>query len=182
MADDFLSIGRNEQKLVSEYLSKAHADKVENNRKVLISIIDVCLLVNLAKGGIPLRGNWCKDQHEDDINFMFFVKWKAEDNDSLAPHLKNAPCNARYLSPNTQNECIRFLVLPVGSCSCERSFSALRRLKTWWRASTKEYRLNGLALAHTHRQHPLLRQLDPVRIFKAWDGSLHRKILLAFDD
>ena len=104
MADDFLSICRNEQLSVSEYLSKAYADKVENNRKAQLSIIDV--LVSLAKRGIPLRGNWCKDQHEEDSNFMFFVKWKAEDNEALASHLKNAPRNARYLSPKTQNELI----------------------------------------------------------------------------
>ena len=104
MAGDFLSICRNEKKSVSECLSKAYADKVETNRKALLAIIDV--LVSLAKRGIPLRGNWCKDQHEEDSNFMFFVKWKGEDNEALGSHLKNAPCNARYLSPKTQNELI----------------------------------------------------------------------------
>ena len=85
MADDFLSICRNEQKSVCEYLDKGYAGK-ENNKKALLSIIDV--LVSLAKTGIPLRSNWSKDQHEEDSNFMFLVKWKAEGNKALSSHLR----------------------------------------------------------------------------------------------
>jgi len=43
------------------------------------------------------------------------------------------------------------LTLPVGSCSCERSFSSLRRLKTWSRTIMANARLNGLALAYIHK-------------------------------
>ena len=39
-------------------------------------------------------------------------------------------------------------VIPVTSCECERSISALRRLKTWLRSTMEEERLNGLALMH----------------------------------
>ena len=39
-------------------------------------------------------------------------------------------------------------VIPVTSCECERSISALRRLKTWLRSTMEEDRLNGLALMH----------------------------------
>ena len=75
---------------------------------------------------------------------------------------------------------LRILVsLPVGSCSCERSFSALRRLKSWCRSSMKEDRLNGLALSN-HKEHPLIAELDPLEILKLWDGS-NRRIALAFD-
>lgn len=41
--------------------------------------------------------------------------------------------------------------LPVSVASAERSFSALRRLKTWMRSQMGEGRLTGLALLHTHR-------------------------------
>ena len=39
-------------------------------------------------------------------------------------------------------------MLPVTSCECERSFSALRRLKNYNRSTMLEDRLNGLALMH----------------------------------
>ena len=40
--------------------------------------------------------------------------------------------------------------LPV-TCECERSFSALRRLKTYTRSTMVAERLNGLALLHVHK-------------------------------
>ena len=44
-----------------------------------------------------------------------------------------------------------------------------------------EERLNGLALAYIHWAHPRLQNLDPVRVLKAWDGSMQRRIALAFE-
>jgi hypothetical protein len=41
--------------------------------------------------------------------------------------------------------------LPVTTASSERSFSTLRRLKTYLRNTTSEDRLNGLALLQVHR-------------------------------
>ena len=43
-----------------------------------------------------------------------------------------------------------FLTVPVGSVPCERSFSGLRRLKLWTRASMSEERLSGLAMLMIH--------------------------------
>ena len=41
--------------------------------------------------------------------------------------------------------------MPVTSCSCEKSFSAMRRLKNYTRSTMTNDRLNGLALMHIHR-------------------------------
>lgn len=49
-----------------------------------------------------------------------------------------------------------FLTTPVGSCSCERSFSSLRRLKTYLRSTCGQSRLNGLALLNIHNKLPYL--------------------------
>ena len=54
------------------------------------------------------------------------------------------------LFPNISAILQLLLTLPVGSCSCERSFSAMRRLKTWQRSSMGETHFNGLALFHIH--------------------------------
>jgi hypothetical protein len=42
-------------------------------------------------------------------------------------------------------------VMPVTSAPAERSFSALRRLKTYLRNSTGQERLNHEAIVHTHQ-------------------------------
>lgn len=45
--------------------------------------------------------------------------------------------------------CLKILgVVPVISCECERSMSAMRRLKTWLRSTMNQERFNALALMH----------------------------------
>jgi len=43
------------------------------------------------------------------------------------------------------------LVRPSSSCESERSFSALRRLKTWLRTTMTAERLNSLCICHVHK-------------------------------
>ena len=42
-------------------------------------------------------------------------------------------------------------ILPVTSCECKRSFSALRRLKTYTRSTIVAERLNDSALLYVHK-------------------------------
>ncbi|VDI48642.1 Hypothetical predicted protein [Mytilus galloprovincialis] len=83
------------------------------------------------------------------------------------------------LYPNIHLVLKLLLTLPVGSCSCERSFSALRRLKTWCRATMTEDRLCGLALLHVHRN-DAVGQVKAESVLRRWDLSGNRKIHLAF--
>lgn len=76
--------------------------------------------------------------------------------------------------PNIQcNLCIYF-TLPVTTCSCERSLSVLRQLKTWLRSSMRNERLSGLVLIHVHR----IMAVDPMKVLQRWDASGHRRILV----
>ncbi|XP_022174121.1 zinc finger MYM-type protein 1-like [Myzus persicae] len=45
----------------------------------------------------------------------------------------------------------RLLTLPISNESAERTFSTLRRLKTWLRSTMSETRLTGLALLNIYR-------------------------------
>ena len=45
-----------------------------------------------------------------------------------------------------------FSTLPVTSCEAERSFSTLKRLKTFLRSTMGEERLNSLAVLNIHRE------------------------------
>ena len=53
------------------------------------------------------------------------------------------------LYPNVHMILKLLLTLPVGSCACERSFSTLRCLKTWCRATLTAD--GWLAMYHVHR-------------------------------
>ena len=55
-----------------------------------------------------------------------------------------------------------FLTTPVGSVSCERSFSALRLLKPWTRSTMTEERLSGLVMLRIYRSTVFIPQPDEV--------------------
>ncbi|ELT96985.1 hypothetical protein CAPTEDRAFT_145680, partial [Capitella teleta] len=45
-----------------------------------------------------------------------------------------------------------YMTLPVTSATAERSFSALRRLKTYLRSTMSQQRLNNVMLTHCHKR------------------------------
>ena len=51
------------------------------------------------------------------------------------------------------------LTVPLSTCTAERSFSALRRLKTYLRLTMSQERLNHCAIMHIHRDIVSLRML-----------------------
>ena len=51
------------------------------------------------------------------------------------------------------------LVCPAASAEAERSFSALRRLKTWLRSTMEQERLNDIAVCNIHKE-----RLDEINI------------------
>jgi hypothetical protein len=65
--------------------------------------------------------------------------------DSVADTLRN--CN-ELAFPNIFTALKILAVVPVTTCECERSVSALRRMKTWLRSTMVNERLNGLAQMH----------------------------------
>ena len=65
--------------------------------------------------------------------------------DSVADTLRN--CN-ELAFPNIFTALKILAVVPVTTCECERSVSALRRMKTWLRNTMTNERLNGLAQMH----------------------------------
>jgi len=43
------------------------------------------------------------------------------------------------------------LTLPISSATCERSFSALRKIKTWLRVSMRQDRLTDLSILYIEK-------------------------------
>lgn len=54
------------------------------------------------------------------------------------------------------------MTIPVSSCSCERSFSALRRLHTWLRRTMEQKRLHHLAVMSVESE--VLENRDPEKV------------------
>ncbi len=66
--------------------------------------------------------------------------------------------DATKFLPNINTIFRILLTMPVSTASAERSFSGLRRLKTWLRNLITDERLTSLALIHTHRDIPIDRE------------------------
>lgn len=69
--------------------------------------------------------------------------------------------------------------LPVTSSTAERSFSALRRVKTYLRSTMSEDRLNGLASLHIHRE--IASNIDADEVLKQFAKKHKRKLSFAID-
>ena len=67
--------------------------------------------------------------------------------------------------------------LSTGSCSCERSLSAIHWLKTWCHSTMVSNRLNSLALTYVHSEIPV----DLLEPLQRSDASGQRRIALAFN-
>ena len=58
----------------------------------------------------------------------------------------------RELVPELTNLVKIMLTLPASTCTVERSFSGLRRLKTCLRSEMKQQRLNSVAIMNVHKK------------------------------
>jgi hypothetical protein len=60
--------------------------------------------------------------------------------------------DVRHLFPEVFVLIKLLLICPGSSCESERSFSALRRLKTWLRHSMTQHKLNYVSICHVHQE------------------------------
>ena len=58
--------------------------------------------------------------------------------------------NVRCMFPAFEKLLRLLLISPASSCEAERSFSALRKLKTWLRSTMTQVRLNYVVVCHVH--------------------------------
>ena len=87
-------------------------------------------------------------------------------------------CN-QDLYPNLSMLLRILATLPVSTATAERSFSTLKKIKSYIRNSTSESRLNGLALLSVHREivvdpQEVLRRFGLAPNIKIWLSDFHR--------
>ena len=91
--------------------------------------------------------------------------------------LENCVTITKDLHPNLHNIFLVLLTMPVSSAYAERSFSSLKRLKTYLRSTMGADRLTALGLMHIHQETPV----DFDVVLDVYDGKGHRRIAMAFD-
>jgi hypothetical protein len=78
--------------------------------------------------------------------------------------MRNMIPEMRAMFPNVESLVRLLLVNPASSASAERSFSGLRRLKTYLRSTCGQRRLNNLAICHVHKD--ILDSVDVQKLMK----------------
>lgn len=85
--------------------------------------------------------------------------------------------------PNVRKLLIIACTLPVTSCEAERSFSTLRRTKTYLRNSMGDERLSGLTLMNVHNGYVDIEIEEICQLFiKSHRRRMFQRSLLASDD
>lgn len=100
----FLYTRQNAAVDISSQLQQKVAAEQIRAEKGLLSIIDI--IISLGQRGIPLRGNWNSETNREDGNFDFFLTWKSKFDSTLRDHLEKSALNAKFTSPEIQNEII----------------------------------------------------------------------------
>ncbi len=102
--------------------------------------------------------------YEEDIPFFssleselhcWHIKWKSQEQEHGQSSLPNSPSltlpHVTRMFPNIKVLLHILCTLPVTSCSAERSFSGLKRIKTSLRSTMGNQRLTSLTILHLHR-------------------------------
>lgn len=82
---------------------------------------------------------------------MFRSKNTFKSSAEVANIMRGMAVEVRGLFDQVETLIRLLLVIPVSSAEAERSFSALRRLKTWLRTTMSQVRLNNAAVCHVHQ-------------------------------
>ncbi|KAF3846830.1 hypothetical protein F7725_003908, partial [Dissostichus mawsoni] len=83
---------------------------------------------------------------------MFGANYTYETSSDVASIIREMVPEVRGLFGQVEALVRLLLVVPASSAEVERSFSALRRLKTWLRSSMSQTRLNNVAICHVHQK------------------------------
>jgi len=103
---------------------------------------------------------------------LWVNKWKKEDISTVPSNTIKALCACHAdIYPNVYILLTILATLPVSAATSERSFSTMRRLKTYIRSSIGNEGMTGLALLSIHKD----RQIDREKIMNDFVASSNRR-------
>ena len=140
-----------------------------------VALLGLCLipsaLVTLPDPDVKNHLAKLVDLYEDDLAspesvshqmVSWEIKWQQQMEQHGKACLPTSPSqalpHATSLYPDIRVLLLVLCTLPVTSCSSERSFSTLKRIKTYLRSTCGNERLTSLALMHIHRNVPVSSQ------------------------
>ena len=100
-------------------------------------------------------GDWSHADIARELQLLFARLKRQNRSISVAEISKELSQNSALvdMAPNFVFALKTYIVLPSSACEADRSFSTLRRLKTYLGFTQTQQRLNNLAILNTHREH-----------------------------
>jgi len=160
-------------KLIDTATSKL-SDVVQQEGAKVYSALEACLISGRVDES-------CLPYPELDIELlrvqlqMFRQQFDYTSIDEAADVLRNSVPEVQQLFQQVDLLVRLLLVIPVTSCEAERSFSSLRRLKTWLRSTMTQHRLNHVAICSVH--HDYIDRLNMKDLANAFASRTDRRQL-----
>ena len=111
------------------------------------------LLTPITNDAVVRKYPELKEERELRVQLaMFKNKYKVNTTADAGHALKEMPPEVRGLFDQVETLVRLLMVVPISSAEAERSFSGLRRLKTWLRSTMTQKRLKGIAVCHIHQE------------------------------
>ena len=151
--------------LLDHLLSEMNSRFGNHQRTALLGLYLVpSIMVSLSPGDCSSKLSQLVDLYKTDLPSAECVqselhcwqtKWQKHLNEHGQPSLPSSPMltvsHATSMFPNIGTLLRILCTLPVTTCSAERSFSGLKRIKTPFRSAMTTVRLTGLTLLNVHR-------------------------------
>ena len=127
-------------------------DTVKQEGAISYGTLESCLLSGTIN-------DTCQNYPEFDYDLlrmqleMFRRQFQYTTVDEAADVMRQQVPEVRLLFSQVETLIRLLMVIPVTSCEAERSFSSLRRLKTWLRSTMTHARLNHVAVCNIHKKY-----------------------------
>ena len=113
----------------------------------------VSQLADMYQDDLPSPDSVLSELHYWQMKWQHHLREHGQTSLPVSPTTAIRHTSAMY--PNIRVLISILCTLPMTSCSAERSFSGLKRIKTAFRSSMTTERLSGLTLLHVHRDLPI---------------------------
>ena len=104
-------------------------------------------------------------------------QWKIEWQDVAKKDRPNTAANDKRRFPNEKRLLRILCTLSLTSAECERTFSCMRRLKSYLRSTMNAERFSGLALLATHRS----KDINLINVRRRFINMHKRRMELLYD-
>ena len=160
---EYYSVIDSTTNLLNSYFDSPHIKEFKAMSECLIC----SLMVNMMEIYAQNIQNSVKISNTSSSSFIFSMyNGQFSNLDECHKLFKNLVPEVRSMFTQVEALLRFLLVSPASSCTAERSFSALRRVKTWLRSTMGQECLDSLMLCHIHQDR--LMDIDPNQIARVF--------------